>query len=379
MSVTILRVRNVCEALGTGIAHLEAEGREEETRGGPCIVAPGPVLTETLRPTERVLFSAVRDANPFFHLWEAIWMLAGRDDVSSLSRYVRNFGERFGEPGGELHGAYGHRWRRSLGFDQLDAVVARLSESRGDRQCVIQMWDSSLPERCRAGECDPEKLAGSDDLRGAWRDRPCNTHVYLRIRQEVETLGGTMGDSTPYQEAADVLDLTVCCRSNDAVWGAHGANAVHFSVLQEYLAARIGVGVGIMVQLSNNYHVYVAELERLRSRVEVDGVAESVWCYLVDDRYAGRAASLALPMFDAPGAIDADVGKFCAWHDGSMGLDGVAPVYANSWFGEVAEPALLAHWFWRREKHREAQSVAEKIRANDWRLACAEWLRRRIK
>jgi thymidylate synthase len=54
-----------------------------------------------------------------------------------------------------------------------------------------------------------------------------------------------------------VLDLTVLCRSNDVVWGAYGANAVHFSVLQEYLAGRIGVDVGVMYQFSNNYHGYV--------------------------------------------------------------------------------------------------------------------------
>ena len=40
------------------------------------------------------------------------------------------------------------------------------------------------------------------------------------------------------------LQMTVHCRSNDIIWGTYGANAVHFSILQEYVAARIGVDLG---------------------------------------------------------------------------------------------------------------------------------------
>jgi hypothetical protein len=35
--------------------------------------------------------------------------------------------------------------------------------------------------------------------------------------------------------------MTVTNRSNDLCWGMLGANYVHFTILQEYLAARLGV------------------------------------------------------------------------------------------------------------------------------------------
>jgi hypothetical protein len=75
------------------------------------------------------------------------------------------------------------------------------------------------------------------DLGLDWKDRPCNTHVYFDAR------GG-------------VLNMTVCCRSNDALWGAYGANAVHFSILQEVIAAGVGIPMGVYRQFSNNFHAY---------------------------------------------------------------------------------------------------------------------------
>jgi hypothetical protein len=50
--------------------------------------------------------------------------------------------------------------------------------------------------------------------------------------------------------------MQVNCRSNDIIWGAYGANAVHFSFLQEWLAWAIGVRVGVFYQVSFNYHIY---------------------------------------------------------------------------------------------------------------------------
>ena len=50
--------------------------------------------------------------------------------------------------------------------------------------------------------------------------------------------------------------MTVCNRSNDMLWGAYGANAVHMSMLQEYLASRLEIAVGEYTQISDSFHVY---------------------------------------------------------------------------------------------------------------------------
>jgi len=315
----ILQVKNVCEALPAGLRLLSDQGIKEDSRNGPVIVMPSPVMTVTERPCERVLFSSVRNANPFFHLFEAIWMLAGRDDAAPLNGFIKGFGSRYGEEDGTIHGAYGRRWRSAFGLDQLDFVVKKLQREPSTRQCVIQMWD----------------CYGASDLDGAWNDRPCNTHIYLRIHK-------------------GQLDLTACCRSNDAIWGAHGANAVHFSILQEYLAARIEVEVGQMYQLSNNYHAYLSELKKYENE-EVD-----------DDR------SAPMVMFEKPNEIDRDIQKFMDCYDTREFRD----VYVNRWFYEVLTHMMVAHHQYKTGQKTQALWSAHQITALDWRIACTEWLER---
>ena len=80
----VIRARNVQEALVVGLQDLRRYGVERESRNGPVVVFPEPVTTVCERPEERVLFHCERDANPFFHLFEALWMLAGRNDLAYL-------------------------------------------------------------------------------------------------------------------------------------------------------------------------------------------------------------------------------------------------------------------------------------------------------
>lgn len=363
-----INCENVNQALSAGVRLLQQIGRPEETRAGDCLVAPGPVITVTRSPTQRVLFSRTRDANPFFHLVEAIWMLAGQKTPQPLNRYVADFGSRFAEAGGEVHGAYGFRWRHHFGLDQLEAVVQRLRRDPGTRQCVIQMWDCTsmfMDVNYGDGNVQSEEQ-GAVDLIGDWKDRPCNTHAYVRIRGLSPILDHV---------EQSVLDLTVCCRSNDIVWGAHGANAVHFSVLQEYLAARVGCEVGTLYQLSNNYHVYVDFLRTLESRAaeEEDGIP--LVDALADDRYFHGVRPAK--MFISPDEIDADCRNFMDWHEREI-LTCTAPHFENPWFKVVACPAARAHRLFRAKKKAEALTEAAQVMAEDWRLACCEWIARRI-
>lgn len=364
----ILQVRNVCEALHTGLEFILTCGVREDSRAGPVIVLPWPLTTVYERPTERVLFSPVRDANPFFHLYESMWMLAGLDDARMLETFVRDFG-KFAETGGVMHGAYGRRWRSALGFDQLDYVVKELRKNPQSRQCVIQMWDAQMPfengSHDYPGSTAKEDWHGSDDLRGTWKDRPCNTHVYLRVRDDAVQ---PHADRPEKWETVRVLDLTVCCRSNDMVLGGWGANAVHFSVLQEYLAVRIGVQVGRMYQVSNNAHVYVSELNRLETRKERLGLPN-----LADDRYADGTVDASRMFYDSA-RIDQDVEKFIR---SAVGADGL-PYGNEEFFGMTLTRAMVAHSYYRSGNMDRALDMARYIHAPDWRAACVEWLERKI-
>lgn len=214
-----IKVKNINYALSEALWWLRISGLREDSRNGPVLVAPGPVLTEYRHPEERVIFCPIRDANPVFHLMEALWMLAGESDI----RFLLPFNSRFGEyaQNNIQWGAYGRRWRSYFGRDQIVDTIKMLERDPNSRRAVIAMWDPIM------------------DGRHEGPDIPCNTHIYFDLR------GG-------------VLNMTVCCRSNDVLWGAYGANAVHFSVLQEVIATELRVDMGVYRQFSNNFHLYTA-------------------------------------------------------------------------------------------------------------------------
>lgn len=365
----VLTGRNVNSLWPGGMLLLEQHGETQQSRNGPVRVAPWPVVSVYERPQERVLMDSARDANPFFHLMESLWMLAGRDDALFLNRYVGDFGKRFGDGPDEarfIHGAYGHRWRRGMGFDQLESVVSKLKKNHDDRQAVIQMWDA---------ECRPDNkfigTHGHNDLDGDWKDRPCNTHVYLRVRGDRGMQDHGNGNVTDYDNR--VLDITVCCRSNDIVWGAYGANAVHFSVLQEYLAGRIGVGIGRMYQFSSNYHGYTDVLKKY---------GDPMMLHLATDPYA-RNEVQAMPMGTDWTMWDEDLRRFMEWHDGTVWhaeRDEYPPLaYSNAWFARTATPVAVANRLWKLGHREKAIDVAHCIESTDWRFACVQWMARRMK
>lgn len=339
----VLTVRNVAAALSEGLQLIHSYGEKEPSRAGPVIVVPWPVTTVYLRPRQRVLFSAVRDANPFFHLMEALWMLAGRRDSAFLDQFVRDFGSRFAEPDGTVHDAYGYRWGHAFGFDQLEAIIGQLTAQPASRQAVLQLWD----------------CWGCDDLRGQWKTRPCNTHVYFRV-QDV---------------GKPCLDMTVCCRSNDIIWGAYGSNAVHFSILQEYMAARLDVGVGIYYQISNNFHVYESELSRLSARMVSRGM--QLWDAVNDQRYVTGSIN-PTSLVHEPGVFDDELRSLLFNYENGDFLGYAEAELANEFLGKTVAPMLEVHRVYRQEGARSALDVVERIHATDWCIACREWLQRRV-
>lgn len=344
----VIEGEDVNELYWRGMNMLITEGGVQDSRNGPVRVMPEPVCSVYRKPRQRVLFDLKRGANPFFHLFESLWMLKGRDDVAALNRFITDFGTRFAEEDGKVHGAYGHRWRHALGFDQLNAIVNRLRENPNDRQAVLQMWDASIP-RCPAGECDAPGT-GSNDLNGNWKDRPCNTHVYFRVRN----LSKSSLDLQP------VLDMMISCRSNDIVFGAYGANAVHFSILQEYMAGRIGVEVGRMEQVSFNYHAYLDVLERVGQP-----------SYL--ETYSGHDVKVHRMGSDWE-AWDADLDQFFLWHRNLVERgEHTMRAYKNRWFADTATPMFLSHFKYKNAMHGEANKIAATIAADDWRRAALQW------
>jgi thymidylate synthase len=335
--VLIIRAKNVNDAYDQAVVTMETFGVPESSRNGDVKVAPSPVVTEYEFPQQRVLLNEYRDANPFFHLFESLWMLSGSDDATWLDHFVGDFSSRFAEEDGRQWGAYGYRWRQhfqrsmveqgglvqSVGIDQLDVIVGKLMVNPDDRRVVISMWD---PELDLVSEWSTESGRPA-------RDVPCNTQIYPRIVQ-------------------GRLELTIMCRSNDVVWGCYGANAVHFSVLHEYLAGRIGVAVGRMFQISNNWHLYDATAPKFKRADDLEP-------------YPGH-----VPMGNNWLLWDDDLSRFM---DAPESDD-----YVNEWFLTVARPMWVTHSLWKSGLKDAAMENAATIGAPDWRLACLRWMGKRL-
>ena len=216
-----ITAHNVNDAYHEGLWRVKILGVEADSRNGKVKRIPGPVATTYKKPEQRMLLDPRRDANPFFHIFEGIWMLAGSRDVAWISQFNSHI-HTFSDDGKHFHGAYGYRWRNHWGEDQLIWVIEHLRKEPESRRAVLQMFDPAVDQPSRGPEM---------------KDIPCNTAIYFDIVE-------------------GVLNMTVTCRSNDMIWGAYGANAVHMSMLQEFIARALGIRVGQYVQFSNNFHVY---------------------------------------------------------------------------------------------------------------------------
>lgn len=344
---------SVSQALSQGLHALRVRGIKQSSRVGDVLVSPHPVLTVYKNPLNRVLFSPQRDANPFFHVMESLWMLAGRNDLPWLAQFNKRMVSYSDDGGVTQPGAYGYRWRQHFGYDQLETVIVELKNNPQTRRCVLAMWDGGMREegdRSYPGDL-ADAISGSADV-------PCNTHVYF------DTIDGK-------------LNMTVCNRSNDIWWGAHGANAVHFSFLLEYVASMTGIPMGVYRQFSNNYHVYtnvIAEESLMPMARDIEAT----------DKYfkveGPLRKSLDVPLRTVP-LIDPVLWGSCSLEpvkDIASWLEDPSVTSSNVPFlSAVARPMYHA---WKKHKEKdysEAIHIAEGIRSEDWRIAAIEWLRRR--
>lgn len=289
---------------------------KEDTRNGKAWVFDAPVIVTHGAPWRRVLFDPVRDANPFFHFMESVWMLAGAENVDFPAYFASNI-RNYSDDGETLHGAYGHRWRRHFGFDQINEVIELLKYDFSTRRAVLSMWD-------------PMADLVHDALSA--KDLPCNTHVYFRVK-------------------GDYLEMTVCNRSNDLVWGMLGANVVHMSYLQEYVANAINKAVGSYYQFTNNLHIYDGWERKY-------GPPDRWYSRKNFQRIAWSPESLSIP----------EIKQFVQTREPL----GTSPVMVKN-----IAPMIEAWELHKMKGYPEAIRAAEFIYDDDWRYACVQWLKRR--
>jgi thymidylate synthase len=329
----VINAVNVRDALPIAVKYLMHHGEKTQTRNGNALVAPIPVAIRYINPKQHVLINPVRDANPFFHLMEAMWMLAGRDDGAFLDHYIKDFSKKFGT-NGRIMDAYGQRWRVGAGFDQLNEIVQQLQCDPYSRQCVLQMWG-----------------AGREDLL-VNTAKPCNIAATFRIRN-------------------NKLDMFVFNRSNDLIWGCCGANAVHFPILQEYISGRLKIEMGEYWQISTNLHLYDEHHKILLDRT---GETNLFVALKTSNGYEST-----LPLMSDHLHFDEDLNDTMDYIDAMHNhKEGYIGNISNLFLREVVIPMATAHWMYKAKNWEEAFEAIDAVKAEDWRRAGEEWLKRRL-
>lgn len=338
-----IRARNPHEALPIVMDMMQRVGVKSDSRNGPVLVCPEPVSIHYEKPEERVVFWAQRDANPFFHLLESVWMLAGRRDVKFVADIVSNM-KSFSDDGKTFHGAYGYRWREHHDIDQIKQVVWALFKNPDCRRQVIGIYDPQV------------------DLNTDTKDVPCNLSVVFQCSpRDVNS------------DSKRRLNMTVFNRSNDAVWGALGANCVHFSILQEVIATACGFDVGWYEQVTTNLHVYRNELgdrvlaladkapdPYLRTQKNESGYRLTLNTFPIDSHDIDKFLR--------------ECSEFCARPD-FCSID-------SRWLRNVVRPMLFANQAWKKKSDPDRYGTAVEILMSacedcDWRAAALRWLHRR--
>lgn len=379
-----LTFRNVNEAFRSvveGIDDGSIETIETPSRNGPVLQVVQPVIFTYTHPRERVLFNSVRDCNPFFHLYESLWMLAGRNDVAPLKYYASKIGD-FSDDGTTFNGAYGYRWRNHPGsedrtpngqqVDQLKIIVEHLKRKPESRRVVLQMWNV---------EDDLLKIDSSKDV-------CCNTAVYFSIRTEKRTL--TSANLGVVTDVVDVqcLDMTVTNRSNDIIWGMFGANAVHFSFLQEYIACALGIEVGHYHQFSNNAHIYTEtnsgwHPDQWLKEYKIQTMhTPQFLSYGRGPKFASGNTATSPKLFAGDETVelfDMEVKQIVELnYNCDVPTSEAQSIEWKCWFlNRTVQPALHAFHCYKQRDFKTALEWCYKIAGADWRVACENWIQKR--
>lgn len=151
---------------------------------------------------------------------EQIWFISGTRKPEIFLRNYTRIWDDFTNPGDVVTVAYGYRWRRHFGRDQLAGLVKLLQDDPSSRHGVVVTWDPS-----------------QDGLGGISKSNvPCPYTFTVNI------IGGR-------------LNLMNVIRSNDMILG-FPHDIAGFALLQSILAQKLEVKPGVYTHIIANAHIY---------------------------------------------------------------------------------------------------------------------------
>lgn len=151
---------------------------------------------------------------------EQIWFVSGARKPADFLREYTKIWDIFTNPADVVTVAYGYRWRKHFGRDQLGLLIKQLKKEPTSRHGVVITWDP-----------------GSDGLGiTSKKNVPCPFAFTVNI-------------------IGNRLNLHNIVRSNDMVLG-FPSDVAGFALLQCMLAQKLGVLPGVYSHSISNAHVY---------------------------------------------------------------------------------------------------------------------------
>lgn len=196
-------------------------------------------------PRDRLISSLIRPVSFPFAIANAIWTFGGSNQLAAIAFYNAQ-GQAFSEDGVSLKGSVGQRLL-ALDGDQIDAVVERLRIDPSSRRTAVL------------------SLRPGDVLTPS-RDTPCSIAFQFLVRD-------------------DRLVMITFMRSQSAI-GVMPYDLFLFTMLQESIAAKLGLEMGAYYHFCGSLHYY-------------DDEGESVTRYLAaaEKSTLGPMPSMLTPMF----------------------------------------------------------------------------------
>ncbi|MEI6304427.1 MAG: thymidylate synthase [Candidatus Taylorbacteria bacterium] len=151
---------------------------------------------------------------------EQVWFLSGSRKPEDFLRNYTHIWDDFTNPGDVVTVAYGYRWRKHFGRDQIGLLVDLLKKEPSSRQAVVVTWDPAQ---------DGLSIVKKKNV-------PCPYTFTVNI-------------------VAGRLHLHNIVRSNDVMLG-FSADVPGFALLQCILAQKLGVRPGIYSHSISNAHIY---------------------------------------------------------------------------------------------------------------------------
>lgn len=162
---------------------------------------------------------------------EQIWFLSGARKPADFLRNHTKIWDSFTNPNDVVTVAYGYRWRKHFGRDQIAKLIELLEKEPSSRHGVIIAWDPAQ---------DGLSLQKKANV-------PCPYTFTVNI-------------------IAGKLHMHNIVRSNDMILGVP-FDVAGFCLLQYVLAQRLGVEVGTYSHSISNAHIYENHYEAAREMI----------------------------------------------------------------------------------------------------------------